>query len=174
MQLANVQVALSGHKGNTVRKYDVTPAEVVTLQRLHGVDAVFDIEPLKKEVERTKREERNRLAQTYGWQEGDRFVSPVVTELYPGNANNIEENFDELDIVAEAFRATGRMTTIRPIEERNALQRAGKHKTSQKAANSKLKPEIAEYDEDELDRRLDQEDSKMGSMPDTGNAGIFA
>lgn len=116
MELANVQVALGGHKGNTVRVYDATPAEVVVLQRVHGVECVFDIEPTGKTVDRSKREERMRLAEKYGRHEGDRFVSVVLTELYPGSAANIEEQFAELDLPSTAYLAVDRMKPA-PIQK---------------------------------------------------------
>lgn len=152
MQLANAQVALGGNRGNTVRKYRITPAEVVVLQYLHGLDAVFDIEPLDETVDRSKREERLRLAQTYGWQEGERFVSPVLKDVYP-SANNIEDDFDELELPSNAYMAVSRMVAPKPEPK--------KGETSQRKSNRARPPE----------RETDDGD---GDMPSTGNAALFS
>lgn len=154
MELANVQVALGGHKGNTVRKYGVTPAEVVVLQRLHGLESVFDLEPLAESVERSKREERSRLIESYSRPEGDRMVS-VVTELYP-NHITIEDQFAELDLMSTAYMAVERLKPAPIVKEK-----LGQGRTAQRKEKSGPKAD---------ESLLDDDDDDAGDMPRTGNA----
>lgn len=107
MQLANIMLALGGNTGQTVPKFGVTPAEVAVLREIHGNAAVFDIQPLDDEVERTSREERSRLLEIYGKPPGSREMS-AVEFLFPGAAARVYEGFDELEIDESFFKATGR------------------------------------------------------------------
>lgn len=64
MRLYDCKVLLSGSRENEVRKTDISAAEVMILQRFHGVDAVLDIVP-KEMDKRTHADERRRLFTTY-------------------------------------------------------------------------------------------------------------
>lgn len=114
MQIANILVAISGERGNTVPKYDVTPSEVAVLRLLHGDDAVTDIE-ITGEKKITHRAERDRLAEAYARKNADgRFIAPAVDALFPGAAAALFETFDELDIPEDFYKAKGRMTPPAP------------------------------------------------------------
>lgn len=120
MQTANIMLALGGDKGNCVPKYDVTPAEIAVLRAIHGDDAVFDVEPTDKEAttevengdprKRTNREELSRLSREYAG--GRLFGTDIraVSALFPGAAARVYEDFDELDLSEEAFKAEGRVS----------------------------------------------------------------
>jgi hypothetical protein len=64
MQTLNAMVALTGDRNNMVWKTDLSPAEVLLLQALHGADAVVQIEPVG-DVRREPHEEIERLKEAY-------------------------------------------------------------------------------------------------------------
>jgi hypothetical protein len=64
MQTLNAMVALTGDRNNMVWKTDMSPAEVLLLQALHGADAVLQIEPVG-DVKREPHEEIERLKELY-------------------------------------------------------------------------------------------------------------
>jgi|SRR5436190_16208900 len=64
MQTLNAMVALTGDRNNMVWKMDLSPAEVLLLQSLHGADAVLQIEPTG-DVKREPHEEITRLKELY-------------------------------------------------------------------------------------------------------------
>ena len=105
MQLANALLALAGDVGNTVPKFGVTPSEVAVLRFIHGEDAVTDIEVLDAEVQRSSREERERLSHAYGANEGERRVSRAVEALFPGIAARVFDNFEEMELDDSLFKA---------------------------------------------------------------------
>lgn len=65
MQIYDAKVRLLGSLNNEVLKYDITPPEIAILQRIHGRDAVVDIEKVGEVRKRSDRSERNRLAGIY-------------------------------------------------------------------------------------------------------------
>jgi hypothetical protein len=107
MQTADIMLALGGNLGQTVQKFGVTPAEVAVLREIHGEAAVFDIQPLDEEVERSSREERARLLMIYGKPPGSNEIS-AVDFLFPGAAARLFEGFDELDLDDSFYKATDR------------------------------------------------------------------
>jgi hypothetical protein len=64
MQQLNALVALTGDRNNMVYKVDLTPAEILLLQALHGADAVAQIEPTG-DLKREPQEEVDRLKELY-------------------------------------------------------------------------------------------------------------
>lgn len=64
MQTLNAMVALTGDRNNMVWKTDLTPAEILLLQALHGADAVLQIEPTG-ETKREPMQEIERLREAY-------------------------------------------------------------------------------------------------------------
>ena len=64
MQTLNAMVALTGDRNNMVWKTDLTPAEILLLQALHGADAVVQIEPTGDE-KREPSQEIQRLKELY-------------------------------------------------------------------------------------------------------------
>jgi hypothetical protein len=111
MQTANVLLALGGKRGETVPKYGVTPAEIAVLQLLHGGDAVYDIDIQSGVVERTNRQEIERLRQFYSRREGERLVSPAVETLFPGVGASVPKTFAELELPEELFIVVERRVT---------------------------------------------------------------
>lgn len=110
MQIANILLAIAGERGNTVPKYDVTPAEVAVLRLLHGEDAVTDIE-ITGEKKTTHKAERERLNEIFARKnEQGHFFAPAVSQLFPGAAASLFDTFDELDIPEDFYKAKGRMT----------------------------------------------------------------
>lgn len=175
MQTANCWVALGGDTGNTVPKFEVTPAELAVLQLIHGSDAVFDIVP-GADVNRSNRDERSRLLATYGKPEGSREPS-AVNVLFPGIAARLPESFDELDIDESFFKATGRASTKpapavveevvetepAPVKKLTAKEaKAAKAAEAKAAKAAELKAEQPAVEPDA------EEDDGIDDMPDKG------
>ncbi len=106
MELATALVALGSDKGNTVPRYDVTPAEIVVLQRIHGGDAVLDIDPTGT-VERSFSAEYQRLAAIYAGAKTE-DNAPVLQDVFPGRAPALPTHFDQLGLPAELYKPTAR------------------------------------------------------------------
>lgn len=110
MEKGNALVALGGDSGNTVPKYDVTPAEIAVLRVIHGDDAVFDIEKTGT-IDRTNRQELARLTEVYGQrQPNGNSAAPAVSALFPGAAARVFESFDELELDESLFKPIRRDT----------------------------------------------------------------
>ncbi len=114
MKLANIMLAIGGGRDNTLPKYEVTAAEIAVLQAIHGEDAVFDVDPTTKDAMndygrlRTNREELIRLKAIYG-RAKDGQGNAIVEGLYPGSAARVFEDFDELGLPDDYFKALGRV-----------------------------------------------------------------
>ena len=114
MQIANILLALAGERGNTVPKYAVTPSEVAVYRLLHGDDAVTEIE-VTGETKIAHKAERDRLSEIFARKnENGQFVAPAVQQLFPGAAATLFENFDELDIPEDFYKAKSRMVPPAP------------------------------------------------------------
>jgi hypothetical protein len=107
MQIANVLVSIGGDHGNTVPLYGVTAAEVAVLLRIHGIEAVTEIEPIG-EIERSNREELARLKQMYRAKDEDGV--PFIEGIYPGAAARVFQTFADLELPAEHYKARTRAT----------------------------------------------------------------
>jgi len=86
MRLCDLTVRLNDSTGHTVRKTEVTPAEILVLQAIHGDSAVVDIEP-KKDVKRAVAEEWDRLISLYGRPTDglmDAGNGDLLEKLFPG------------------------------------------------------------------------------------------
>ncbi len=131
MQTAHVMLAIAGDPGNSVRKHNVTPAEIAVLREIHGEDSVTDIEPAG-EVERTHREERQRLNETYG-----KVIDGAnpVARLFPGAAARVFETLDELELDESLFKAEKRVSTQTPPKK------ASEPKRSTRKAKAEPEPE---------------------------------
>lgn len=114
MQTANILLALAGKRGETVPKYGVTPAEVAVLRFLHGEDAVYDVDVREDEVQRTNRQEIERLRQTYSYRNGDKVVSPAVSALFPGVGAQVPQKFADLELPEELFIVVTRKVDAAP------------------------------------------------------------
>lgn len=106
MQQANALLALNGNRGNSVPKFNVTPAEVAVLTAIHGGDAVYDIEPLETETTISHREEFARLAEAYPAKDED--GNPILRVVYPGAAPVLHETFDDLQLDPSAYKPVTR------------------------------------------------------------------
>lgn len=104
MQLANAMLAIGGDAGTTVPKFGITPSEVAVLRVIHGDDAVTAIEVLVETVQRSHREERERLTEKYGAYEGEKRRSRAVEVLFPGAAARVFETFSEMELDESLFK----------------------------------------------------------------------
>lgn len=129
MQIANVMVALGGDKGTKVPKYGITVSEIEVLRAIHGADAVDEIEP-KGEVDRSDRDEINRLIELYGRARGGEDNREIVKDLFPGGARSRAfRSFDEIALDESLFKPLTRAvaTAAAPKPEK-------KSKKAEKAA----------------------------------------
>lgn len=86
MQIVDCNVRIGGSVLHVVPKQDVTPAEIIVLQQIHGTDAVQDVRP-KRMDKRSHTEEFDRLRRTYGrngLQSVDGEPSVLLDRLFPG------------------------------------------------------------------------------------------
>lgn len=122
MKLANIMLAIGGGRDNTFQKYGVTAGEIAILRAIHGEDAVFDVEPTTEDAlnedggKRTNRQELNRLKAIYAKAQ-DGNGAKIVEQLYPGAAARVFEDFDELELPDDYFKATGRLKATAEVEE---------------------------------------------------------
>lgn len=102
MQIATCMVRLGGLVTNTVFKAEVTPAEVLVLQAIHGQDGVVDVIHTG-EVSRSQLDEWDRLTKLY-----DRSGGPatpdgtgdasICSQLFPGAVKRLPETFKEVGL----------------------------------------------------------------------------
>ena len=100
MQICSATIRLAGSVQNTVHRADITPAEILVLQAIHGQDAILDIVPLEK-VTRSQNEEWDRLTGRY-----DRMGGPdtpdgkedvsIVARLFPGAVKRLPVSLSEI------------------------------------------------------------------------------
>jgi hypothetical protein len=123
MQLAHILLSLGGDAGNTVPKSAVTPSEVAVLRIIHGEESVKEIEPYGQ-VERTSRQERQRLVERYGRSVEGRTTAQAVEMLFPGVAARLFEDFSELELPEEFYKPASRVSDAgaTPAERREAEQ----------------------------------------------------
>ena len=84
MQIATVEVRLSGSREKTVHKENVTAPEIVILKTLHGADSVKVIK-LAGMDRRSHSEEAKRLRSIYGSAKDEKDVV-VMDKLFPGHS----------------------------------------------------------------------------------------
>jgi len=81
MQIATCEIRLAGDIMNSVRKVGVTPAEVIVLRSIHGLESVINIEVTGID-RRSHLEEFNRLSASYK-SAMDANSNPLVHHLFP-------------------------------------------------------------------------------------------
>lgn len=123
MQLANILLSLGGDDGNTVPKSGITPSEVAVLRVIHGDESVKEIAPYGQ-VNRSSRQERQRLVDLYGRNIEGRTTARAVDMLFPGVAARLYEDFSELELPEEFYKAASRVSDAgsSPEERRDAEQ----------------------------------------------------
>lgn len=102
MQICSATIRLAGSVQNTVFRNNLTPAEILILQAIHGGDAVIDILPIEK-VERTQHAEWDRLTGLYDRSggpdtpDGKEDVS-IVSRLFPGAVKRLPVSLSEIGL----------------------------------------------------------------------------
>ena len=115
MELANCLVAIGGDRGYTVPKYNVSAAEIAVLCQIHGVDAVFDVEPTGSQ-DRNSRSELERLLRIYPAKDDDN--NQIVRQVYPGVAPVLHQELADLGLPDESFKALTRVTVERAVPKK--------------------------------------------------------
>lgn len=113
MQYGTCKVRLSGELNNEILKSGVTPAEILLLRQVHGVDAVHQVSA-KGTDKRPHREEVERLSNTYG--------AKVVAAAFPGLNPQLPVTFK--DIGVDAVSVAGVDVAKPPRKQRVALGEA--------------------------------------------------
>lgn len=95
MEICKCEIRLGGDLRNSVPRRNITPAEVMVLQEVHGAaDAVVKI-VITGDVERTALEEKARLNYLYRKPMGKDGVN-AVNKIFPGSSPNLPEKFSQL------------------------------------------------------------------------------
>jgi len=136
METANIMLALGGDAGNTVPKYGVTVAEIAVLRLIHGESSVTDVEPVG-EIERTNRQELERLNLLFRRPEGAEQRSPVAT-LFPGAGARVFTSLDELDIPEDFYKAETRVVAKKPAKK---PAKATPKRQANKATEAEVEPD---------------------------------
>ena len=140
MQLCSCFIRLGGNLGNTVRRVNVSPAEVQVLRSIHGDDAVVGITD-RSTGKSDNKAEFERLC--------DRYGKARVASLYPGIMPSLPQTFR--DIGVEVLGADGEPvddTTENPVATpRQAKGARGKvGRPPGKNARFNLEKEMAKKD----------------------------
>jgi hypothetical protein len=104
----NAKVRLSGSTQNEVRKEGLTAPEVILLRRIHGEDAVLELER-GPDVARDDYEERQRLQAVYG---ESKQVAKLVQDLFGAEFTPLPKTVPGVDLAelpkADADKAAPR------------------------------------------------------------------
>ena len=118
MQICNCEVRLGDSAGHTVPKVDVTPAEILILQAIHGASAVVNIRPVKQD-RRSNNEEWDRLQGTYGRSSDglmDAGNGELLTKLFPGAMPKLPVTLKDIGMqhLMNPLRETPENTDVQP------------------------------------------------------------
>lgn len=103
MQKVNLTLRLGGSLLHTVPKTDVTPAEILILQAIHGQDAVIDIRPVKFDKKVRVEDEWERLTLAYD-RAGSFRSAPgeetksIMATLFPGVMKKLPTTLKEIGL----------------------------------------------------------------------------
>ena len=100
MQLSKIELRIGGSLLHTTIKTDVTPAEIMVLQRLHGNDAVVNVRPTRIDANRSHSREYDRLANLYdnaasASAPGDESTR-LLGQLFPGAMKKLPVTLEEI------------------------------------------------------------------------------
>ena len=95
MELATIELKLSGDVHNTVVKHRVTPSELSVYAYMHGEDCVDGVQITGVDKERTVREEMDRLRGIFKTEE----ASICLNKIFPGMAPALVVTFAALGYV---------------------------------------------------------------------------
>lgn len=127
MQIANALVALGGDRRNTVPKSNITVAEVMVLQAIHGEDSVHEIE-IVGDSQIAAEDLRDYLRSHYPAKDEDARL--IVDMVFPGRRPDFPQSFSDVEIADVQFKATARATP----EKAGPKKRGGGKKTEPAAA----------------------------------------
>jgi hypothetical protein len=104
MQVVDLDVAIGGDVRMVVRKQNVSIAELVVLQAIHGKDAVANVRVVGQAVGFDPVSERERLARLYDNSQND--AQPKVHALFPGVAPQLPMKLSEVALIDEDVSQT--------------------------------------------------------------------
>lgn len=101
MEIATIELALGGDAGHTVRKSEVTAAEIAVLRAIHGESAVFDVTPTGRII-RSNKEELERIFTLYGKAQNHEGEA-VIAKMFPGVGARVLTTLAELGLPINFF-----------------------------------------------------------------------
>lgn len=158
MHLYKAEILLAGELTNTVIKPDLTAAEILILQTIHGSDAVRGIvKQGTKQVEYQK--EYDRLLRTYG-RKYLLKVFPGVRPILPEKLADVgimvqEDGYIRQEVVAKGPNNADRKTSLEKSLEENAVEVDNEPK--------KVSADDLTVDDEETDS---EEEDEQGLLPD--------
>lgn len=103
MQLCDLTLRHGGSLLSSVPKTNVTPAEILILQALHGSDACVDIRPTKFDKKKVQSQEWERLSYDYDRASGmvstpGEESTSVMRRLFPGAMHKLPTTLKEIGL----------------------------------------------------------------------------
>lgn len=155
MQISSATIRLAGSLNNTVRKENLTPAEIVVLQALHGQDAIIDVLH-ERDERRSHNDEYERLSAIYSpntnlsTPDGER--PDIMQKLFPGAVKKLPTNLIEIgmgEVANMAITVAARQTAdekgfLEEESEEAEAARLAKELADMKAADERRAKEAAE------------------------------
>lgn len=99
MQLAKIQLKLSGNIANTVVKHNVTPPQLAIYATMHGEDCVQSLDITGTDKERTIANEMNRLRGIFKTEESTK----ILNRIFPGIAPQLPVTFVSIGYDPEIY-----------------------------------------------------------------------
>lgn len=118
MELATIELKLSGNPQNTVIKHNVTPSELSIYALQHGEDCVDGVTITGKAPDRTINEEMNRLREIFSTEDS----AKALNRLFPGIAPPLIVTFSALGY--QNFAGPGQNPADRPPQPNNEAEAA--------------------------------------------------
>ncbi len=150
MQIATCEVRLAGDVLNTVKKSGVTPAEVIILRAIHGLDAVVNVEVTGSD-RRENMGEFNRLMESYKSARDDQedlivpkvFAGARMGAPLPAEFKEIGIDVYDGDVLPQKKENESEEVTL----AREIYLQAVKDDDDRKLADAKKRVEARELDE---------------------------
>jgi len=168
MELATVQLKLSGSIGNTVVKNKVTPAQLALYAFMHGEDCVQSLKVIGIDKNRTAHAEMNRLRMEFTSEN----ASKTLAHLFPGASPHLPLTFKSMGYDPSYF-GNEESSNVIHHEPKSSSEKMIKEKIKQAEDARRLekignKQDAPEYEPVEI---FDDEETG-GAFDDTGDFDI--
>lgn len=160
MELANIQLKLSGLVQNTVYKENVTPAQLALYAFMHGEDCVQSLRVIGIDKNRSPRDELNRLREEFT----SDHASKALNHLFPGAAPHLPVTFRSMGYDPDSLDDGAMSHAIGVPKAKNSAEVAVMEKIKQ--ASNMRKPAETKVPVSYVDPR-----ELADALDDTGNDG---